>query len=157
MGVPMKTLRGLALAAALAAVCVLPVLAGPDGGPGPCVPGTPSCPLDPPQSIQVNPHPLNADGTSVGVPTSGEVVPVEGGAPMPGPRFVGLLALGWGGEGGGWAPRERRGRKAGTARRRIARSACCRVQAGFPVRVLRHRVRVERRRRFTRSFPPPQR
>src|SRR3990172_9489687 len=94
MGVPMKTLRGLALAAALAAVCVLPVLAGPDGGPGPCVPGTPSCPLDPPQSIQVNPHPLNADGTSVEVPTSGELVPVEVVAPMPAPRFVDPLALG---------------------------------------------------------------
>ena len=90
----MKTLRGLALAAALAAVCVLPVLAGPDGGPGPCVPGTPSCPLDPPQSIQVNPHPLNADGTSVEVPTSGELVPVEVVAPMPAPRFVDPLALG---------------------------------------------------------------
>ena len=90
----MKTLRAMALAATLAAVCVLPVLAGPDGDPGPCVPGTPSCPLAPPQSIQVNPHPLNADGTSVEVPTSGALVPVEAVAPMPAPRFVDPLALG---------------------------------------------------------------
>ena len=90
----MKTLRAMALAATLAAVCVLPVLAGPNGDPGPCVPGTPGCPLDPPQSVQVNPHPLNADGTSVEVPTSGELVPVEAVAPMPAPRFVDPLALG---------------------------------------------------------------
>ena len=56
-GVLMKTLRALTLAATLAAVCVLPVLAGPDADPAPCVPGTPSCPLAPPQSVQVNPHP----------------------------------------------------------------------------------------------------
>src|SRR3990172_8374650 len=90
----MKTLRAMALAATLAAVCVLPVLAGPNGDPGPCVPGTPCCPLDPPQSVQVNPHPLNADGASVEVPTSGELVPVEAVAPMPAPRFVDPLALG---------------------------------------------------------------
>src|SRR3990170_9168965 len=93
-GVLMKTLRALTLAATLAAVCVLPVLAGPDADPAPCVPGTPSCPLAPPQSVQVNPHPLNADGTSVGIPTSGGLVPVEVVVPMPAPRFVDPLALG---------------------------------------------------------------
>ena len=90
----MKTLRPMALAATLAAVCVLPVLAGPDGDPGTCDPGTPGCPLAPPQSVQVNPHPLNADGTSVEVPTSGAFVPVEVVAPMPAPRFMDPLALG---------------------------------------------------------------
>jgi len=93
-GVLMKTLRALTLAATLAAVCVLPVLAGPDADPAPCVPGTPSCPLAPPQSVQVNPHPLNADGTSVEIPTSGGLVPVEVVVPMPAPRFVDPLALG---------------------------------------------------------------
>src|SRR3989304_4649969 len=90
----MRALRALALAATLAAVCVLPALAGSEADPDPCDPGTLLCTLAAPQSVQVNPHPLNADGTAIEVPASGALAPVEVVVPMPAPGFVDPMAQG---------------------------------------------------------------
>jgi len=98
----MRALRALALAATLAAVCVLPALAGSEADPDPCDPGTLLCTLAAPQSVQVNPHPLNADGTAIEVPASGALAPVEVVVPMPAPGFVDPMAQGQFGGSSAW-------------------------------------------------------
>jgi hypothetical protein len=56
-----------------------------------CPPDNPNCKIEPPQSIEVNPNPLHADGSSIELPEPGALSPQI--VPMPLPRRVDPLPL----------------------------------------------------------------
>ena len=53
-----------------------------------CPPDNPDCVLHPPQSIEVNPNPLTADGSPMEVQQPGALAPLEILAPMPAPPLL---------------------------------------------------------------------
>ena len=73
----MVVFRSLGVAAALAAVFVLPAAAAG------CLPGDPACVPAPPSSIQVNPDPALAGGAITDVGAVGSLVPLEFVLPAP--------------------------------------------------------------------------
>src|SRR3990170_3562185 len=82
---PSQIIRLLVAAAILAALSILVLPAAAGQG---CPPGSPGCPLPPPQSREVNPAPARADGSAVEVPKVGELAPVEITVHVLAPAFV---------------------------------------------------------------------
>gem|GEM_PF-2873114 len=87
----MKKKRSLAY---LALLCILialavPLTAAADG----CPPENPYCAIQPPQSIEVNPNPLQADGSPAKVENPGVLAPITSSVLMPPPPSVDPLPL----------------------------------------------------------------
>jgi len=88
---PSRIIRLLVTAAILAAlfILVLPAAADED-----CPPGSPGCPLPPPQSREVNPAPARADGSAIEVQLTGGLPPVEMTVRILAPTFVETAPIG---------------------------------------------------------------
>src|SRR3989304_1784915 len=82
---PSQIFRLLIAAAILAALLILVLPAAADEG---CPPGSPGCPLPPPQSREVNPAPARADGSAIEVQLTGGLPPVERTVRILAPTFV---------------------------------------------------------------------
>jgi hypothetical protein len=84
----MKALRMLVLLLLAAALCGFAASPATD-----CPPGSPDCPLEPPQTIEINPHPRSADGELAPVEAPGALTPVQAVIPMPPPTYVDVVPL----------------------------------------------------------------
>jgi hypothetical protein len=84
----MKALRMLVLVLLAAALVGFAAPPATD-----CPPGSPDCPLEAPQTVEINPIPRAADGELAPVEEPGALTPIQAAIPMPPPTYVDVVAL----------------------------------------------------------------